>query len=83
MSLTIHLKPEVEADLAAQAHARGISVAEYVGSLLEKLAPGHVKNTPEERVAALRQWVKEFPQTAPPLSDQAISRESLYPRDKT
>lgn len=82
MTLTIDLKPEVEAGLAAQARARGISVAEYVGSLLEQLAPAGPQMTPEQRAAALSEWAKEFPQV-PPLSDEAVSRENLYGRDQS
>src|SRR5437773_2658655 len=49
MALTIHLKPEVEARLAAQAQAKGVSVAEYVGSLLEQFTPTGHQMTPEQR----------------------------------
>ena len=80
MTLTINLKPETEAGLAAQARARGVSVAEYVGSLLEQLTKSGPQMTPEQRAVALSEWAKEFPRTAP-LSDDAISRESLYTRE--
>jgi len=80
MTLTINLKPETEAGLAAQARARGLSVAEYVGSLLEQLTQSGSEMTPEQRAAALSEWAKEFPHVAP-LSDDAISRERLYTRD--
>ena len=82
MTLTIQLKPEVEASLAAQARARGVSVAEYVGSLLEQFTPSGQQMNPEQRVTALHEWAKRFPQNAPPLSGEAVSRESLYGRDK-
>jgi len=36
--------------------------------------------TGEQRVNALHEWAKAFPLVAP-LSDEAISRESLYSRD--
>jgi hypothetical protein len=82
MTLTINLKPEVEAGLAAQARAKGVSVAEYVRSLLEQFAQPEPQMTGEQRVHALHEWAKEFPQVAP-LSDEAISRESLYNRDQS
>ena len=82
MTLTIHLKPEVEAGLAAQARAKGVSVAEYVGSLLEQFAPAGQQMTPEQRATALYEWAKTFPQVTP-LSDEAVSRESLYSRDQS
>ena len=81
MTLIIDLKPEVEAGLAAQARAKGLSVVEYVGSLLEQFAPPVGQMTPDQRAAALYEWAKEFPQVAT-LSDEAMSRESFYSRDQ-
>jgi hypothetical protein len=82
MTLTIQLKPEVEASLSAQARAKGVSVAEYVGSLLEQLTPSGPQMSPEQRANALSDWAKEFPQV-PPLSDEAVSRETIYSRDRS
>jgi hypothetical protein len=36
MTITLHLKPQVEAGLLAQAHARGMSLEEYLLSLVEE-----------------------------------------------
>ena len=38
MTITLEIKPEVEAELAAQAAARGMDVSSYAASLLEKAA---------------------------------------------
>jgi hypothetical protein len=38
MTITIEVKPEVEAELAARAAARGIDVQTYAASLLEEAA---------------------------------------------
>jgi hypothetical protein len=38
MTITLHLKPEVEAGLLAQAHASGMGLEEYVLSLAEEAA---------------------------------------------
>ena len=38
MTITVEIKPEVEAELAAQAAARGMDVSSYAASLLEKAA---------------------------------------------
>jgi hypothetical protein len=80
MTLTIDLKPEVEAGLAAQAKAKGVSLPEYVRSLLEQFACSVKQMTPEQRATALHQWAKGFPEVAP-LSDEAVSRESIFSRD--
>jgi len=66
-----------KAGLAVQARAKGVSVAEYVRSLLEQFAQSGSQMTGEQRVNALHEWAKGFPHVAP-LSDEAISRESLY-----
>jgi hypothetical protein len=38
LTITLEIKPEVEAELAAQAAARGMDVPSYAASLLEKAA---------------------------------------------
>jgi len=79
MTVTINLNPEIEAGLAAQARARGIALSEYVESLLRdqvcpKSGPGI---SPAERASAWREATRNLPHT-PPLSDSAISRETIY-----
>ena len=78
MSVTIDLPPDLEANLAAQAAARGVPLVEHLRRLLAE-QPGAAKatrKTPEER-AKLWRDVSGLPETKP-LSDEAISRESIY-----
>ena len=82
MTITIDLKPEVEASLAARAQAQGVSVAEYVRTLLEQLTPAGATMSAAQRINKLHEWADKFPQRAAPLSDEAISRESIYNRDR-
>jgi len=79
MTLTIELPPEVESSLMAQAEARGLPLAQYVEYLLREQVPLHADAavSPTERAAAWRESVKGLPNT-PPLSDDAISRTSIY-----
>jgi hypothetical protein len=79
MTLTLDLSPEMEADLAALAARQGLSLPEYLRHLLEEQVPLRAGTalSPSERAAAWRASVKDLPHT-PPLSDEAISRESLY-----
>ena len=79
MSVMIDLPPEIEADLAAQADAHGVPLPEYLRHLLEehRSAGTHRALTPDQRAAAWRAFAKDLPHT-PPLSDAAISRESIY-----
>jgi len=80
MSVTLNLNPDVEKGLAAQAQARGISLSDY----LQEIAAREAARLPakagsgEERAKAFLEWADSFPDT-PPLSDEAISRASMYP----
>jgi hypothetical protein len=78
MSVTIDLPPEIEESLAAQAAARGVPLTEHLRRLLAEQAGASKARpkTPEERVKLWRD-VSGLPDTKP-LSDEAISRESIY-----
>jgi hypothetical protein len=77
MTVTIELSPELEASLAALAAARGVGLPEYVQHLLEEQVSVRADLSPAERAAAWRASVKGLP-LRPPLSDAAISRDSIY-----
>jgi len=94
MRMTVTLKPDLEEELAARAKAEGLTTEEFVNRELEKVVaaeslttdseldvnserPFHETATPEEWVSALEDFIRNFPQH-PVLSDEAISRESIY-----
>ena len=78
MTITLELPPEIEASLPAQAAAQGISLREYLRHLLEGQARSPESPlTPGERAALWRQSTAGLPRTQP-LSDRAISRETIY-----
>jgi hypothetical protein len=79
MTVTLKFKPEVEAGLLAQAQASGMSVEEYVLSVVEGTVLPAVKKrlSPGERAAAFEAWSAGHRPT-PPLSDDAVSREAMY-----
>jgi hypothetical protein len=85
MTIRLDLKPETEARLITQASAQGISVEQYLQSLIENNLPIEIKEliskteTTEDWVNLLEQFCNN-PALAniPPLSDEAISRESIY-----
>jgi hypothetical protein len=79
MTVTLKFKPEVEAGLLAQAQASGMSVEEYVLSVVEGMVVPAVKKqlSPEERAAAFEAWSARHRPT-PLLSDYAVSREAMY-----
>ena len=76
MSVTIDLPPDTEARLAAQAAELGVPLTQHLRHLLEEHASKPRRKTLEERVKLWRD-VSGLPDTEP-LSDEAISRESIY-----
>lgn len=79
MTIIIELPPEVEASLAALAAEQGMTLPDYLQHLLEGQVPaGRVASlSPAERARIWRESAKGLPHT-PPLSDEAVSRESFY-----
>ena len=79
MTVTLHLRPEVEAELVAHAQVRGMTVEQYLLSVLESafLASGKKALSAEERAAAFEAWSASHRDTAP-LSDYAVSRDGIY-----
>ncbi len=79
MTVTIELKPEIEIRIAEQAAAQGVTVKEYIQSFLESIITASKPATAQERVQRFKHWLKNHTRSAaPPLSDEAISRESIY-----
>jgi hypothetical protein len=79
MTVTLHLNPEIEAGLFAQAQASGMTIEEYLLSVVEgAVLPAMAKAEPsEERAAAFEAWSAGHRAT-PPLSDHATSRDGIY-----
>lgn len=84
MTLTIELSPEREAALQAQARALGLSIEEWLLHLAEQHIPSgsiaHLQKTdPVEWARRFRAWADSHGPSTPVLSDEAMSRESIYP----
>jgi hypothetical protein len=79
MTVTLHLKREIEAGLFAQARASGMTVEEYLLSVVEgAVLPAIPKVDPsEERATAFEAWSAGHRSTAP-LSEHAVSRDGIY-----
>jgi hypothetical protein len=79
MTVTLNLKPELEAGLAARAQASGMTVEEYLLSVVEGavLPAMHKALSAEERAAAFEAWSASHRPT-PVLSDYAVSRDGIY-----
>jgi len=85
MAIQIQLKPEIEAELEAQAQKNGIPLSQYVVRILEEHVLGQPSEsgmTPEERAKAFPNWSLNFPRHGTmPLPDDALSREAFYQTD--
>jgi hypothetical protein len=82
--MTITLRPDLEEELAARAQANGLSTEEFVNRELERLVANtqpSSKLTPEERVRLWKEFLASHSVGGPPLSDYAVSRESIYTRE--
>lgn len=85
MTIQLDLKPETEARLIVQAAIRGVTVEQYLQLLIEndsqteESKPIHQPEKTEDWVNLLEEFYNN-PALAnvPPLSDEAISRESIY-----
>jgi hypothetical protein len=79
MTVALNLKAEVEAELLAQAKANGMTLEEYLLSMLEGVAlsvkQGNLSAL--QRAATFEKWASGHRPIAD-LSDYAVSRESIY-----
>jgi hypothetical protein len=83
MTITLELPPELEARFVAEAMAKGVSVGEVVKAYLYHVGPAR---SPKQLSAAdvesgFEEAADLIPEGIPPLSDEAISRESIYTRE--
>ncbi|MBW4602267.1 MAG: hypothetical protein KME29_22520 [Calothrix sp. FI2-JRJ7] len=87
MAILLELEPEIESRLMAQAAAMGISVEALLKTVVESLLatssqPTPLTLSPTERAERFVNWARSHSEIkAPPLSDEAISRESIYTRE--
>ena len=84
MNLAIELSDEQAAALKAQAEAQGLTVERWLQNIAENYVPprsfAHLQKTnPKEWARRFHEWAESHDRTTPPLSDEAISRESIYP----
>jgi hypothetical protein len=79
MTIKIELPPEIEASFAALAAEQGVALPDYLQHVLEEQAPARkvTSLSPGDRARLWRESAKSMPHT-PPLSDEAVRRESFY-----
>jgi hypothetical protein len=84
MTVTLNLPPEKEAAFKAQAQARGLSLEQWILEVAdEHLRPSSIahlqKTNPREWARQFRAWADGHDPNIPVLSDESMSRESIYP----
>ena len=83
MTLTLHIPPELEKRLEAEAAKLGVTTAEYVRVMLERIyaspspAPLWMTATKEEWLKAFNTWMDSHDPGLPPLSEEATAPQSL------
>jgi hypothetical protein len=81
MTVTLNLPPQVEQAYLAEAQARGLPLEEVVREVLVAARPATPASelSPEEWVCEFREWTESHRGlNLPILSDEDISRESIY-----
>ena len=83
MNLTIELPDEKVAALRAQAEAHGLTVERWLEQIAEQHAqPASIvhlqKTNPKEWARQFDAWVDSHDSNTPVLSDEAMTRESIY-----
>ncbi len=78
-----HLDDDLFRDLERRASVHGCSVEEELNSVLRRALGKGIpekspKLTPQERVKAFKETIDRYGVHVPPLSDEAISRETIY-----
>ena len=83
MTITLELPPDLEARFVAEAEAAGVHVSEVVRAYLYHAAPRRNPNLPavDDIDRAFEEAAEIIPEGVPPLSDKAMSRESIYTRE--
>jgi hypothetical protein len=84
MNVTIQIPDELAALYQQQARARGLTVERWLLELAEQNAPApsiaHLQHSnPMEWARQFRAWADSHDPNMPVLSDEAMSRESIYP----
>ena len=83
MKITLELPADLAARFAAQAEATGVPVAEIITVLLYRASPPNepAQLTAEEIDRAFEEAADLIPRDIRPLSDEAMSRDSIYTRE--
>ena len=77
----LEVEPEVASKIQARARARGVSVDVYLRELIDQKGTESESSnglSSQERVRMLREWASGHSRDKSVLSENVISRESIY-----
>lgn len=77
---TIEIDQMTAVLLRARAQEKGLTIDALLREMTEaeSAQPSFETATPEERARAVEEWANRHRSSAPPLSDEAISRDNIY-----
>ena len=80
MTITVDIKPEIQAELARQAAAQGRALEAHAATLLEDAVrlPAGASRLNRHRLEITLREMAQFSDKIRALPDEAFSRESLY-----
>jgi hypothetical protein len=81
MTLQLELKPDLEANLKAQAASQGVGLEQFALTILEERAASRLAGPGKLTVEGFDQMLRQLAQGAeklPRLPTSAFSRESIY-----
>lgn len=87
-TITIEIPEPQLAALTAKAKAQGITLQDWFRQVAEReaaevpaeMSEAHLQGTdPDEWARRFHEWAESHNRTKPPLPDEALSRESIYP----
>lgn len=79
MRTKLDVDEKTAAKLRELATASGVSIDQVLATYVPGLgAIEALGNGAQDRLPAFEEWVDSFTEDAPPLSDEAISRSSIY-----
>ena len=80
--IQVELKPDIEAQIIAEARAKGIEPSIYAGSVIERAyRHGNETRTASRTPEEVRAWLDsltQFSDKIPQLPEEAFTRESFY-----
>jgi hypothetical protein len=82
MLTMLEVEPELGSKIQARARERGVSVDVYLRKLIDEKGTESERSSglsSQERVRLLREWASSHNTNTALLSDDAISRNSIYP----